>query len=81
MKRYEPQSNQRGIETSSGLRWLTICPTPCLNRTSVGLKRGFPGDGKPLLKSLNRTSVGLKPDVENLLDHPDCLASIEPAWD
>ena len=38
----KPQSNQRGIETSTTLEGHNIV-TQCLNRTSVGLKLFTPG--------------------------------------
>ena len=56
----EPQSNQRGIETTVG--WLTLGEaSSCLNRTSVGLKRAQSHLAtQPASTCLNRTSVGLK---------------------
>jgi len=54
-----PQSNQRGIETSSMVP-VPVMMTPGLNRTSVGLKPEDPAPPLTPPPGLNRTSVGLK---------------------
>ena len=59
----EPQSNQRGIETSNGVISKSHQEVR-LNRTSVGLKPGLGFEPKlPPGPGLNRTSVGLKPSM------------------
>ena len=76
---YEPQSNQRGIETwRLWSQWVRLTSRPQSNQrgieTPLANRSGW-GGGR-----LNRTSVGLKHKVDERqrVQQP---ASIEPAWD
>ena len=76
----KPQSNQRGIETCSGL--LTANRgVPGLNRTSVGLKPvvRFSHDSCHALPQSNQR--GIETTFSDPIRHPRLAASIEPAWD
>jgi len=75
-----PQSNQRGIETEIHL-FGEDRALQGLNRTSVGLKPRYRGQGADVSAAPQSNQRGIETGGSALVASPDWGASIEPAWD